>query len=95
MDPVLPAERDATHGILSQVVAQFHFRVLEKVLQPRPKSKHVSHRLAQFAGRQRVLLRGLQFLLDGVEQLRCVLDAQLMTCHKIILPLSRHPVDSE
>ena len=91
MDSVLSADRNATHRILSQIVAQFRFRVLEKDLQSRPLSERVTHRLPQLAGRQRLPLRSLHSFLDRAEQFGRVLGAQLMACRQITSVLSRRP----
>jgi len=95
MDPVGSDEGDGAHGILSKIVAQFQFWIIEESYQSRPDRKRVIARLARCALWQHSLAHFQDVLMHLVEQRRSLFLSHSMSTSVIDVAIARLGVDCE
>src|SRR5208282_1351513 len=95
VDPVLPAQRHRTHGVLRQVVAQLQLRVLQEARELFPLRERVVCRLPQRTRRQASIAGCLDFPADYLHQWPGPLQTQDVACGVTEFLLACQGVDSE
>jgi hypothetical protein len=95
VDPVFPANRDRTHRVLSEVVAEFYLRIIQETCQLLPRRESVAARFACGALRQHALARRQDMGANLNQQWTRVLLTQRVARGVIHLLLARLGIDGE